>query len=69
MAKKKVAKGAKLGAVKSKNVFVSDPEKADRVLELDGKRFVFSPEVFRLEVSVKEAKALVEKYSYLVIEK
>ena len=69
MAKKKAVKKVKLGSAKPKNVFVSDPERADRVLELDGDKFIFSPENFKLEVSEKVAKALVEKYPYLVVEK
>ena len=69
MAKKKAVEKEKLGLSKLKNVFVSDPERADRVLELDGDKFIFSPENFKLEVSEKVAKALVEKYPYLVVEK
>ena len=69
---KKAKKEKKLGAVKLKKgakYFISDPENADRVLELDGVQYVFSHDaVEKIEVSAEVAKALVAKYPYLKAE-
>lgn len=65
MAKKEGKK--KLGA--AKKVFVFDPEDADRILELGGKKFVFEHgKIEKLEVTAAEAKLLLAKYPYLKVE-
>lgn len=67
-----MAKTKKLGGFEAKagaKYFVFDPENADRVLEVLGKKFVFkSDAVEKIEVSAKEAEALAAKYSYLSFE-
>ena len=66
-----VKKAKKLGAFKPKKgvkYLVTDPENADRVLEVLGKKFVFKhDEIEKIEVSGAEAAALKEKYSYLSV--
>ena len=53
-----------------KKFFITDPDNADRVLEINNKKFVFKADsIEKMEVSEKEAKALVKKYSYLVVSK
>ena len=56
--------------MKEKKFYITDPENADRVLEVLDKKFVFKRDMIeKLEVSEKEAKALVKKYPYLVVNK
>ena len=53
-----------------KKFFITDPDNADRVLEINNKKFVFKADsIEKMEVSEEEAKALVKKYSYLVVSK
>ena len=56
--------------MKEKKFYITDPENADRILEVLNKKFVFKTDMIeKLEVSEKEAKALVKKYPYLVVNK
>ena len=53
-----------------KKFFITDPDNADRVLEINNKKFVFKADsIEKLEVSGGEAKALLKKYPYLVVVK
>lgn len=52
----------------TRKYFITDPDNADRVLEVLGKKFVFTANaVEKVEVTKKEADALVAKYPYLVV--
>ena len=56
--------------MKMKKFFITDPDNADRVLEINNKKFVFKADsIEKLEVSGGEAKALLKKYPYLVVVK
>ena len=70
MSKKKLG-AKKLAGFKPKKgakYFVSDPSNADRVLDVLGRKIVFTPDPFeRFAISGKEAVEVKESFPYLVV--